>query len=68
MGKKRHKNCHNCIHLEWVDVDYLYNDPSGFVCNAREYKTDAQETAHLARLEDGAYLDAPKKCCALRDL
>ena len=59
------RNCFNCKWLEWVDGDT--SDPSGFICNDREYLNDEKETDHLALLMSNGYLNCPKCCCSLEE-
>lgn len=54
------RNCVNCKQLEWVDAEC----ESGYACD-KQYRSEADESNHLARLEDADYLEAPKKCCVL---
>jgi hypothetical protein len=57
--------CHACIHLEWIDAEA--HDPSGYVCNGREYKTNKAENDHLKKLESILYRARPKTCCERAD-
>lgn len=54
------KNCHNCIHLEWIDDDSEIRNDSGWVCNNREYAAK-----HIEQLESESYRLAPKKCAKI---
>jgi hypothetical protein len=59
------KNCHNCIHLEYVSGDY--NDPEGFVCHKRDYwsgRGDSwqKEKRHQKQLDGEEYRLRAKKC------
>jgi hypothetical protein len=65
MKTKRTKNCMNCKHLEWVEAEAW--DNNGYACNHRKYRTDSEEETHLAQLEYDSYLNAPKKCCELKE-
>lgn len=58
--KKAGKHCHNCSNLEWGEGDT--GDPSGWVCNARDYETLEQESTHLAQLDNEQYRFKGKQC------
>lgn len=59
-------NCHACMYLEWVDGDT--NDPSGFCCNGRDYRSVKAEKNHLNKLSSQVYRARVKKCCERKDL
>jgi hypothetical protein len=54
------KNCYNCTYLEWIDAEA--NDPSGFICHKRDYRSSKEEDEHLKKLENNSYLERSKKC------
>ncbi len=54
------KHCHNCKHLEWVDGDV--NDPEGWTCNKRQYRSEYDEHLHLYHLEREFYRIVSKRC------
>lgn len=59
-------NCFACEYLEYIDAEP--QDPSGFCCNKREYKTERQETDHLNLLNDSddRYKKTAKQCCEIK--
>lgn len=58
------KNCINCIFLVWSDGDV--NDPQGWSCDGRGYKSELDESNHLSQLDRYSYLCRSKKCCVLK--
>ena len=59
-------NCFACEHLEYIDAEE--QDPSGFCCNKREYKTERKERDHLNLLNNHGdrYKQTAKKCCEIK--
>ena len=60
------RNCENCYFLEWGYGDV--NDPEGFMCNKREYKTERDESKHLAQLDSEKYRKKSKVCFEHKEL
>lgn len=58
-------NCHNCHYLEYGFGDV--NDPEGFMCNKRDYKSDTEELKHISKLDSKKYRMRQKKCCVPKD-
>lgn len=58
-------NCHACAHLEWIDAEA--HDPSGYVCNGREYKNETKERVHLMKLQFQVYRARTKTYCERKD-
>ncbi len=57
---KQGKHYHNCKQLEWFEGEW--GDPSGWVCNARNYDTVEQENKHLNQLNTEDYRFKGKRC------
>lgn len=54
------KHCHNCKYLEWGEGDT--GDPSGWMCNKRDYSSIMEESKHLSQLERKSYRFMGKRC------
>ena len=59
------KNCNNCRHLSWEDGDI--NDPSGYVCQKREYYDSRQDKLEK-NMQELIYREKAKKCCTLEQI
>lgn len=53
-------SCHECDYLEWGYGDV--NDPEGYICNKREYKSDEEESKHISKLKNKQYRMKAKSC------